>query len=705
MTLARRVLALLLLGVAPLIACSLLTSFDEDLLAENTLERCRDRVDNDGDALTDCDDPGCTPFSDCAELTAAACRDGADNDLDGQIDCRDPGCSALPGVCVEQTPAQCSDGEDNDGDSLNDCNDPDCHPLEACQERDDARCSDGIDNDQDGLADCADFDCQKTPFCCTLPSAPFLGDDFSHPAAGCSIHACSLGEPTCCVSGYEVCSSFDPLRWVVWGLPRPRQEVGAFVANEPCGCEPSGIVSVESIHLSPGLRLEVELSPPAPDDTGGEICAGLTVSSAFADDLKQCVGAPLPRLLVGLCLGAPSGRPRIAAIADGVVESEREVTTRGPLAATVLVSESGVTLAAGPLQHVTTPMDPAIGRALVLIHGRGTTSRAGRLVVQDPRAPSQTCRDPSAWLRHLGRGEPVIGGKQHALTAAQPTVLYQAEAKTYRMMFDATPTGSSAVSRIHEATSVDGILWSAIRPVFAADDVRFGARQSNPSLVQRKGKLLLFYTQENDLGGQTQSTIALASSPDGSEWQPVPGAGGLPHVLAPAAAPAWDSLAVAAPAVVELEPTRGALLMLYTGTAVELSPRPAIGAARSDDDGVSWKRLASTAVLAAQTSSELGCEAASLVYDPRRRIYLAWYTHRKFGLPARIDHAVSVDGLSWRRYPEPAFRIGLLGSFDERGVEAPAARIQDDDRIQLWYTGIDASGAPQIGYAENRGAR
>lgn len=693
---------LLLLAATGVTACSLLTRFDEALLAESTLERCRDRVDNDGDGLTDCDDPGCAPFSDCAELAPAACRDGADNDLDGLVDCRDPGCSALAGVCVEQTPAQCGDGVDNDGDALVDCNDPDCQALEICQERDGSRCSDGLDNDQDGLVDCADFDCLKTPFCCTLPPPHFTGDDFSTPGA-CSVHTCSASEPTCCKQGYELCSSFDPERWVAWGLPRARLELGAFVANEPCGCEPSGIVSVESVALGPGLRLDFELSPPSPEDLGGEVCAGLTVSSAFPDDLKQCAGTPLPRLLVGICLGAVSGRPRVAAIADGVVEAEREETLRGPLSARIAVNESGVTLAAGSLNHVTTPMAPSVGRALLLVQARGVSARFGRLVVTDPRAQGQVCRDPAAWLRHLGRGEAVVGARGHGLSAAHPTVLFQPEAKAYRMLFDGRPWGSGGPSRIYQTTSSDGTTWGAATPIFAVDDGRFGTRQSSPSLLYRDGLYHLFYAREDDLGGQTQATVALATSSDGSSWQPV--SGGVPYVLGPAAAPAWDSNAVGAPAVAELEPTRGALLMLYTGSALELTPRPAIGAARSDDNGLTWRRLADKPALAPLTSSDLGCEEPSLVYDARRRIYLAWYSDRGFGAPPRIAHAVSADGTTWHRYPGAVLGQGPTGAFDERGVAAPAARILENDRIQLWYTGTGATSGLQIGYAENRGAR
>jgi len=81
-------------------------------------------VDNDYDAKTDCQDPGCLSiaqacgvdicvagvktwlcnvrlFSVCAayvpvpENTGLLCGDGLDNDCDGTIDCADPGCLGL----------------------------------------------------------------------------------------------------------------------------------------------------------------------------------------------------------------------------------------------------------------------------------------------------------------------------------------------------------------------------------------------------------------------------------------------------------------------------------------------------------------------------------------------------------------------------------------------------------------------------------
>ena len=80
---------------------------------------CTGGVDEDGDGLTDTDDP------DCAEMI---CNDALDNDQDGVTDCDDPDC-ATSGACE----VICDDNVDNDLDGLTDCVDSNCILDAACQ--------------------------------------------------------------------------------------------------------------------------------------------------------------------------------------------------------------------------------------------------------------------------------------------------------------------------------------------------------------------------------------------------------------------------------------------------------------------------------------------------------------------------------------------------------------------------------------------
>lgn len=119
-----------------------------------------------------------------AENTLARCSDGLDNDANGFVDCQDFSCSRQEGgaspstvlFCTgseeEHSIVACSDGLDNDGNAFIDCTDrncsaPDTAPavtVEFCQSRSEStlpRCMDQTDNDGDGYVDCMDFDCAR----------------------------------------------------------------------------------------------------------------------------------------------------------------------------------------------------------------------------------------------------------------------------------------------------------------------------------------------------------------------------------------------------------------------------------------------------------------------------------------------------------------------------------------------------------------
>jgi hypothetical protein len=129
----------------------------------DSVERCDDGIDNDGDGLIDCVDDDCEwancdvadpcargkcQSGSCQPAYELCCYDGIDNDGDGHTDCADINCERLTcddgGICTE-------------GDGI--CNSGVCDgAAETC-------CTDAADNDQDGLIDCDDPDCAGTPAC------------------------------------------------------------------------------------------------------------------------------------------------------------------------------------------------------------------------------------------------------------------------------------------------------------------------------------------------------------------------------------------------------------------------------------------------------------------------------------------------------------------------------------------------------------
>lgn len=133
---------------------------------ERPAHQCFDGLDNDGDGLTDADDPACcmdASYYDCLligndEDADPPCNDGLDNDADGLVDAEDAECSSLMYSELGNEPA-CADGWDNDRDGLADLEDPDCNADSSHSRETAPMCSDGLDNDGDGMTDEDDPEC------------------------------------------------------------------------------------------------------------------------------------------------------------------------------------------------------------------------------------------------------------------------------------------------------------------------------------------------------------------------------------------------------------------------------------------------------------------------------------------------------------------------------------------------------------------
>ncbi len=85
----------IILGMA---GCSALVEFP--LGAEADGLACSDGADNDGDDLSDCDDPDCLAF--CQEAEAELCSNGVDDDGDGVFDAREVTCWPFVRIDVER---------------------------------------------------------------------------------------------------------------------------------------------------------------------------------------------------------------------------------------------------------------------------------------------------------------------------------------------------------------------------------------------------------------------------------------------------------------------------------------------------------------------------------------------------------------------------------------------------------------------------
>ena len=70
--------------------------------------KCGNKIDDDGDGLTDCADSDCFANAACVGKVETACADGKDNDSDGKTDCADSDCAAASAcTCAPAYPLTC----------------------------------------------------------------------------------------------------------------------------------------------------------------------------------------------------------------------------------------------------------------------------------------------------------------------------------------------------------------------------------------------------------------------------------------------------------------------------------------------------------------------------------------------------------------------------------------------------------------------
>jgi len=145
---------------------------------------CADKIDNDVDGKTDCDDKDCAANLACAPTTETSCTDKLDNDKDGATDCVDTDC-AKDAACSTSVEKLCKDKLDNDKDGATDCADADCAQDLACAPTVETDCGDAVDNDKDGKTDCADIECAGKGACvCAATESLACGGSSSWNSAG-----------------------------------------------------------------------------------------------------------------------------------------------------------------------------------------------------------------------------------------------------------------------------------------------------------------------------------------------------------------------------------------------------------------------------------------------------------------------------------------------------------------------------------------
>lgn len=105
----------------------------------------------------------------------------------------------------------------------------------------------------------------------------------------------------------------------------------------------------------------------------------------------------------------------------------------------------------------------------------------------------------------------------------------------------------------------------------------------------------------------------------------------------------------------------------------------------------------------------LGVETASVIIDnaaPANERYKMWYAGQYYNsYRYDIGYAVSPDGISWTKHPDPVLNVGIESAWDNGFLEGPTV-LKDGDTYKMWYCGYDAivdgngtDGLANIGYA------
>ncbi|MBO4351691.1 MAG: trypsin-like serine protease [Proteobacteria bacterium] len=146
---------------------SFVTSVVPNLPTPPIYEDCTNGVDDNGDGLSDCNDPQCMSELVCQPEN---CTNGVDDNGNGKADCEDPACTSE----LSCQPENCTNGVDDNGNGAIDCEDTQCYEDAWCKVE---HCDNGIDDNRDGLADCDDPQCLFDSSCETAPTPISLAED------------------------------------------------------------------------------------------------------------------------------------------------------------------------------------------------------------------------------------------------------------------------------------------------------------------------------------------------------------------------------------------------------------------------------------------------------------------------------------------------------------------------------------------------
>ena len=185
-----------------------------------------------------------------------------------------------------------------------------------------------------------------------------------------------------------------------------------------------------------------------------------------------------------------------------------------------------------------------------------------------------------------------------------------------------------------------------------------------------------------------ESSVALVESDDGIHWsEPT-------IVLGPNEATDWEKM-VNRPVVLKRP---DGYHMWYTGQTYENSY---IGHAVSPD-GITWTRTSDKPVLSPDQPWEKDAVMVPhVLWDEDESVYKMWYSGGEQYEPDAIGYAVSPDGQTWSKCPEPAFRPSSEFEWESYKVTGSQV-VRHDGWYVMFYIGFRDVDHAQIGLARSR---
>ena len=199
--------------------------------------------------------------------------------------------------------------------------------------------------------------------------------------------------------------------------------------------------------------------------------------------------------------------------------------------------------------------------------------------------------------------------------------------------------------------------------------------------------------KENDafrmwISWRPESSVALVESSDGIHWSKPT------IVLGPSEATDWEKM-INRPVVLKRP---DGYHMWYTGQTHEHSY---IGHAVSTD-GQTWNRTSDKPVLIPdQPWEKAAVMVPHVLWDEDEQVYKMWYSGGEQYEPDAIGYALSPDGETWSKHPDPVFLPSVESKWDGYKVTGSQV-VQHDGWYVMFYIGFRDVDHAQIGLARSR---